>query len=407
MYIIGGAMRVIFFIFLGGITLFMLNACKNPTQTTFEFTANLTTKNNTESTTVNTTTTNTVNEEPVNLYYEEHTIVHRIVDFNKGELNDLTMNSNGLILKDGVLTGTYTSPIINTKTFKELVASWNALTPDTSNVELKIQIRQNGSWSQWFSYGKWGLEKANRSISTQADVLAKMTIDTIIIKNGFADGYRYMISLNRNGIEDESPVLKLIAQTLALENQSVETINLSEVNWQTDIEVPIHSQMLVPTIGNIICSPTSLTMLMNHYGINFTPSETAAKAKDFGANIYGNWSFNVAVAGSLGLESYVSRLENIDELKLLISQNIPVVVSITVKDAAQLDNLPKRSDGTTVMTYPGGHLLVVRGFTVIDNVEYVIVNDPAARNNEEVNRQYKLDQFENIWKNYVYIIQQP
>lgn len=394
-------MKKILVLIIGVMMVMSMNACKK-----IESTKETSTEENTETTVEETISTESYSGENMEfLTYDEHTIVHVTEDLKQGVFGDLYYDSGSLLLREGSLTGTYTSPIVNTQTFDELVGSWNAITPGKSNVELKIQVRQNNEWSQWFTYGRWGFGKFNGSISNQQDDIARMSIDTIKLKNGLgADAFKYQIGLTRKTNEDESPLLKLVAVTMKFKENMIETVDLTEVNWQTDIEVPVHSQMIVPSIGNIICSPTSLTMLLNYYGISYTPSETAAKAKDIGASLYGNWSYNVAVAGALDLEAYVSRLSSIDELKLLIAQGTPVAVSVTVKDSSQLDGLPLRSDGESVMTYPGGHLLVVRGFEVIDGIDYIIVNDPAARSDDEVHRKYKLDQFVNIWKNYVYII---
>ena len=40
---------------------------------------------------------------------------------------------------------------------------------------------------------------------------------------------------------------------------------------------------------------------------------------------------------------------------------------------------------------------MVRGFTWKDGVEYVIVNDAAAPDNESVRREYKANQFADAW----------
>jgi hypothetical protein len=327
-----------------------------------------------------------------------HTLVHKGDDLLLGTYSNIQFNqSKELILVENNKLGSYLSPVVETEPFTELVASWNAITTSDNKVELQIQVRQNGSWSKWFTYGKWSLDSMNFSIKGQEDSIAKMSIDTINVKNGLsADAYRYQVVLTRTKVEDDSPKLHLVASTVKFKNPTIEAIDLNQLNWQTNIEVPINSQMLVPGIGNSICSPTSLTMLMRKYGVEYTPQLAASKAKDAGTGIYGNWSYNVAVAGANNLEAYVSRLGSIDELKQLIAHGTPIAVSITVKNIEDLEGAP--------MAYPVGHLLVVRGFNVIDGVEYVIVNDPAAPNNETVNREYKLEQFSNIWKNYVYII---
>ena len=48
---------------------------------------------------------------------------------------------------------------------------------------------------------------------------------------------------------------------------------------------------------------------------------------------------------------------------------------------------------------------MIRGFTWQDGVEYVIVNDPAGANNDEVRRLYRADQFFNAWvKKVTYLV---
>ena len=48
--------------------------------------------------------------------------------------------------------------------------------------------------------------------------------------------------------------------------------------------------------------------------------------------------------------------------------------------------------------------MVVKGFTIIDGVEYVVVNDPADPNVENVEHLYRVNELNNTWKGYSYII---
>lgn len=330
--------------------------------------------------------------------FNSHTLVHKNDDLKLGTFENIYFNSEKkLVINNSVTRGSYLSPVIITNKFTELVASWNSITPKDSNVELFIRVKQKDNWSQWFSYGKWSFNSTNSSVKNQSDTLARMNIDTIKV-NDFADGFQYKIELNRDSTNTSSPLVSLIGATLHLQEEYLEAINLTNIDWHNNIDVPQNSQMVAYLDPRVICSPTSLTMLLRYYDIDYTPEKTALKAKDNGANIYGNWTYNIAVAGELGLDAYVSRLTTIDELKYLIAHNIPVAASITVSDKSQLIGAP--------MAYPSGHLLIVRGFVLRDDVEYVIVNDPAADDNESVVREYQLDQFINAWKNYVYIVKE-
>ena len=56
------------------------------------------------------------------------------------------------------------------------------------------------------------------------------------------------------------------------------------------------------------------------------------------------------------------------------------------------------------MAYSSGHLIVLVGFKQIDGVWYGVVNDPAATTDEEVPREYRLDQLLEAWRGYTYIV---
>ena len=124
--------------------------------------------------------------------------------------------------------------------------------------------------------------------------------------------------------------MKLIKQNL--KNISVTTVLSSSVNDFTttnlnnhEITITPRQQLSVPLIGNSICSPTSLSMVLNYYGYSDSASLVAGKVYDKGSNIYGNWSFNSSYAGGFNL---YSRVEYIDQLSVLmgyINADIPVV----------------------------------------------------------------------------------
>jgi uncharacterized protein YvpB len=72
-----------------------------------------------------------------------------------------------------------------------------------------------------------------------------------------------------------------------------------------DIEVPMVSQMMISKIGNIACSPTAMSMVLNYYGYQITALDTAKSCFDNGEGIYGNWVYNIAFAGECGFDAYV------------------------------------------------------------------------------------------------------
>lgn len=317
----------------------------------------------------------------------------RLGYFEKAKLND----KDEIVLDAENLRGSYISPKIDCSKFNSLVSSWNAMTPKGTTIEVFLKVIVDGKWSSWFSYGKWSTNGEGGSIKNQKYEIAHMDIDTLIILNGKeGNGFKYKVDVSRDDISNESPKIKAIYTTLRISEEITRDDLDKYHDWTGDLDVPKRSQMVVPEIGNIICSPTSISMVMEYYGKKIDTEIVAEGVLDKGANIYGNWSYNVAYAGTVGFTAYVDRFTSVNEIKEKLSKGIPIVASIRTKDKGELENSP--------MAYPGGHLLVVRGFKIKDKDEYVIVNDPAAPNHDTVSREYKLSEFEKAWGGVVYIL---
>lgn len=329
--------------------------------------------------------------------YEGSLIENNGEDFENGNMENVILNQSGEIELEAQKTeGVYTSPTIDTDNFNELVASWNVNTPEKTNIELSVKAKIEDEWTMWYSYGKWSSNKDGGSVRDQTDKFGKMSIDTLEILWGkYADSLRYKIELTREDETVETPSVKSIYMTLKTEEGDT-TVFAEDTNYLVELDVPERSQMIVPEIGNVICSPTSLAMVLEYYGHNMETEEVAANVLDNEVNIYGNWSYNASFAGSKGLDAYVARFESVDEIKKKISEGIPVIASIKTKSENTLVGAPQ--------TYPSGHLIVIRGFIEKDGEEYVIVNDPASPEVENVRREYKVSGFETAWSNIVYII---
>jgi len=169
-----------------------------------------------------------------------------------------------------------------------------------------------------------------------------------------------------------------------------------EIRLEKDLDVPMVSQMQQdPKIAHVICSATSVSMVMQFYGLDISAEKAAEGVFDNAAEIYGNWPFNTAFAASQGFVAYVDRFESLDDIKKEVSEGRPVIASISF-GKGELDGAPIEDTD--------GHLVVVRGFTAKDGTDYVIVNDPAAPTHETVKREYRVDQFLKAWKGMVYII---
>ena len=131
------------------------------------------------------------------------------------------------------------------------------------------------------------------------------------------------------------------------------------------------------------CSPASLTMIHAYHGIDRPVAQTAAAVFDRAYNGTGNWAFNVAHSGRLGLRAVVAHLRNLDHAQRLVERNLPIAISYSWQ-AGELPGAPlERSDG---------HLAVLCGFTRDGDCA---VNDPAAPNVRVV---YPRAALERIWQ---------
>lgn len=316
-------------------------------------------------------------------------------DLNRGKKIGLVYEEGVLSLAQGETKGTLESPELSLPTFTELVASWNASTPPGAYVELSVRVRTGGLWSRWFTYGKWADNGANGgSVKGQADETARLDVDLLRLLSRPADTLRFKLDLFREDPGLPGPRVRLIAFTYAPKVHSPRPYTHVDIA----LRVPPRAQLSVPSIGNVICSPVSLATVMAYHGHIEEIEQTSAGVKDNGEGIYGNWSYNVAYAAERGFTAWVQRCNSLEDVKQYLLQGLPVIASIRT---AAKEDLPGAN-----MAYTSGHLLVVTGLLVQDGKPYVLVNDPAAHRDEDVQRQYPLERFLKAWtRKMIYVLQ--
>src|SRR5207249_6135273 len=171
-----------------------------------------------------------------------------------------------------------------------------------------------------------------------------------------------------------------------------------EGKWACDLAVPFRAQTVEarPLRGQI-CSPTSTSMVMAFFGVDRSTEENALAIYDNEYDVFGNWGRAVQRAGELGLDAWVQRFRNWDQVKAMIAAGQPVIAGIKFK---------RGQFPSSVLMQTAGHLIVIRGFK--ENGD-VICNDPAnkARGNGVV---YKADELGKAWfgcGGVGYIIRKP
>ncbi|TAK36669.1 MAG: hypothetical protein EPO21_02025 [Chloroflexota bacterium] len=268
--------------------------------------------------------------------------------------------------------------------FDTAVISWNAETPAGTKLSFDLRARTPDGWSKWYTMGTWG-PSGGSSAGTQGDGMGSVSTDTLKLK-ARANALQYRITFSTTN-PAVTPTVRLVAVNYGQGAGAQGGPKLaSGAAAGRDIDVPRLSQVdQDPSVASLVCSPTSLTMVLRYWGIDRSVPETIKGVRDAATGIYGNWTLNTAYAGSQGLEAYVDRFYSVEQLEAEIAAGRPVIASLTWL-AGELDN-------ASVSSVPGGHLIVVRGFTAQGDV---IVNDPASRG-EGVRRVYKRAQFANVW----------
>lgn len=334
--------------------------------------------------------------------------------------NTVISDSGAIALGSGAQSGIYTSTPFRTSPFNKMVMSWSSDTPagTTVQVEARIMVLQSDAnglptecWSNWLSWGTWGtsIRRASGTGNTD-DPLASVDVDTLKVKDGQLASkiqYRVILSSEQAGI---SPAVRLVSAALRNTNpgQGIAKVFTDNPDLATlrVLDVPQLSQMIRdPAIADSICSPTSVSMILNYYGAAVEPETTAWGVYDYAYEDFGNWPFNTAYAASFGHQAYVD-YSTVEGLKREIAAGHPVVASVAYKNSAAVDEELPVIDGAPI-DYTYGHLIVVCGFTRQDGQDYIVINDPAAANNAGVRVNYRLDQFEQAWAesgNIAYII---
>jgi uncharacterized protein YvpB len=278
---------------------------------------------------------------------------------------------------------------------REMIPSWNMIASVKDRLEVRLEARFEGSEQAIFHLGRWtseaqtvGSEGGRTSIKHQRNALGVVYTDTLVFqKRPMACDVVLTIWPHTVSQQPELTFFGLCLSGPRTEDYEEEMVFSPVVS---DLNVPRLCQMDYPG-GNVWCSPTSVAMILSYWSrklnrpdLQFSVPRTAAFVFDPGWPGTGNWSFNVAFAGSHpGMRAFVARLNSLEELEEWVVDGIPVAVSVSY------DLLKgKQQKGSN-----DGHLVVVTGFDMDGNP---ILNDPARC--PQVRLTYPLKHFKRAWR---------
>lgn len=325
---------------------------------------------------------------------------------------------------------TWTSPEVSPGfDLDELVASWNARTPEGTWLEVALQAASpEGDLTPWYVMGRWAESDhdiAPTSVPGQSDGLARVDVDRLALSAAARwSTYRLRATLLRRVGCTATPSVSLLG-CVASDGSSRAPAAPSDGDGAlgTVLEVPAYSQRLHlgkypqwANGGESWCSPTSTSMVLGYWGLGpakadyawvdagladrFVPY-AARHTFDHAYRAPGNWSFNAAYAARFGAVAFVTRLRSLAEAERFVAAGVPLVVAV----AFARDELEGAGYDTA------GHLAVVVGF---DEHGDVVCNDPASHeipSNDAVRATFDREQFERAWMGssggIAYVIRPP
>jgi hypothetical protein len=279
--------------------------------------------------------------------------------------------------------------------FTEAIASWNAATPQGTWIETLIRVRLGGRWTKWYNLGIWASDSSTierHSVRLQGDSDGFVAVDTLVLTNKKVGASNFQLKVRLFSV-DGTTTPSVRNMSLALSTTATRPSTLTPGNptlWNRLLAVPECSQMVYPDGGEVWCSPTSTSMVLAYWEDYVGPCEPRVRAAvegvfDWVYDGHGNWPFNTAYAATQGLEGYVARFTSMAQAEQWIAAGVPVVISYAWKKSSLAGAPIPSSDG---------HLAVLVGFDAAGNP---IVNDPAAANDEAVQRTYNRAELESLW----------
>jgi len=285
--------------------------------------------------------------------------------------------------------GKYTSKVIKTDfPVEEVYPSWNIVCPK-QNAGFKIYIRVSSDskeWSGWYYMGSWG-ECPHKEKEFLKDTFGKVEIDSIFLSHKI-NYIQYTIFMFSDTYGTITPEVKLFSLSCGNRHRS-EILSYplpSDYKSPGILNVPYRSQGDEDrAISGQICSPTSVSMVMEYWNVNIPTSEVAFMCYDKEYDIYGIWPSAVQAATQYGFKGWVRIFSDWSQVEKEILLKRPVIATICF-DMGELDgSFTPDSDG---------HVIVITGF---DSNGNPVCKDPAGRNPVEGTVVYNRYQLERAW----------
>ena len=271
--------------------------------------------------------------------------------------------------------------------FVEVLPSWNVDVGDGGGFRVEGRFGTlTGELGPWVTFGGWGAEPGS----------------AVTVTSWGPEEARHRVAVDV--LEAASPLSRLQLRVVAAGDAALRLEHLTfvttapperAVGLDRSAPAPAADLLLdVPArcqrdggaaIAHRICSPTSVSMLLEFHGHSHATDAVAALLHDRAHDLYGNWNRAVQGAFQLGCRGRLERMATWGDVESSLRAGHPFAISIRAEEG-ELANAP----------YPrtSGHLLVVCGLLADGGVA---VRDPAASPPSEVPRTYTRADLQRVW----------
>ncbi len=275
----------------------------------------------------------------------------------------LNADSSAIELVDGALSGYFTiNEQVTNHSFNRGLPSWNGYAPKNavSGFKVLVKVRNSGIWSEWLTAGYWKDQIwSNYGMTTFTS--GKIDIDYLVL-NSFADAFQYKIIFDRANTNYSSPNINKMSMFVSDQATTNDfNLNTALADKPQAIFVPtnfVYQYSVDSEIGGSICSPTTVSMILQSFGYSVDTYQFALDTKDPHFDIFGVWPRVVQHASQYGVEGFVGRYRTWSEAAEVLKNGGRIAMSI----------------GSPLYS---GHLVMLAGFDENGNP---IVHDPAKSN---------------------------
>ena len=291
-------------------------------------------------------------------------------EFRAGTLENLSVRANvgdgAVELADGATEGTFTSVEYDADEFYRMVAGWNASIDEGGSVEVWARAKYGETWTEWLTWGKFTPYESRGTRKDKKCDGAYVDEDTFILSKGAGTQVQLMAVLKRADAADPSPILRQLTMTFSggMMAAAYAEEPATELPDRALCEAPaICQEIRYSSIADSICSPTTMTVMLDSRGEVLLPEEIALVCKDHGENIFGSWSFTCAAGGLYGFNCYC---QYADEEILMQELAKGHTCGISVRYSPKNGGGQPKLDGSWDTT--GGHLIAIIGYEYEDGV---------------------------------------